>query len=327
MPAETHPSEYSRTVGGSASPIRVRSHLHLIVSAQAAVLECRVSIRGLFYGAARLAGGIMRDGAITILSYHSVDDYGTPLSVSPRLFARQMEALAQEGCVSLTMREVGATLAKRQPFPRRAVAITFDDGFENLLSEALPILGIHSLKATVYVITGMAGRRTAWTDRGTPLPPLRLLNWEQLERFKQAGLEIGAHSITHGFLTQYGDAQLRDELRLPKEEIERRLGETTGAFAYPQGDYDPRVVRAVCDAGYTTATTVDQGRAGPHSDPLRLPRLLVSNNISPEIMRAFVSPGIGPAYKLANFALQRIIGKRNWPRRKPGEVQSTESVP
>ncbi|MGA7730449.1 MAG: polysaccharide deacetylase family protein [Chloroflexia bacterium] len=284
-------------------------------------------LKTLFYAAARTAGRILPDEGITILSYHSIDDHRSPLSVSPTLFAQQMEALAEEGCVSLTMREVGDSLAKREPFPRRAVAITFDDGFENVLTQALPILRAHRLKATVYIITGMVGRRTAWTDRGVPLPSLRVLSWEQIDQLRQAGIEIGAHSLTHGFLTQYNDTQLRDELRLPKHELEKRLGEPIGAFAYPQGDYDPRVLSAVRDAGYTTATTVDQGRAATRNNPLSLPRLLVSNNTTPGIMRAFLSPGIGPAYKLLNFGIRRLMRKPRWPRRNPGEVQSTESIP
>ncbi len=274
-----------------------------------------------------MAGRILPYGGITILSYHSIDEYGTPLSVSPGLFAQQMKALVKERCVSLTMQEVADRLARRQPFPRSAVAITFDDGFENMLTQARPVLKANGLKATVYVITGMVGRRTAWTDGEVSLPSLRILDWEQIGQLHGAGVEIGAHSITHGFLTQYDDGQLEDEMRLPKIEIEKRLGQPVGAFAYPQGDYDGRVLRAARAAGYRTATTVDQGPATLHSHPLRLPRLLVSNNTTPDVMRAFISPGIGPAYRLVNFVATKFMGKHNWPRRAPGEVQSSESLP
>ena len=274
-----------------------------------------------------MLGRLLPPGGITILSYHSIDNHGTPLSVSPDLFSHHMEALSEEGCQSFTMREVGDHLAKREPFPPGAVAITFDDGFENVLTEASPVLRAHNLKATVYVITGMLGRRTAWIDRGAPLPSLRLLTGEKIDTLQQAGREIGAHSITHGFLTQYSNAQLRAELRLPKDELEQRLGLIVPSFAYPQGDYDPRVLRAVRDAGYATAATVDQGRATPSSNPLSLPRLLVSNNTTPDIMRAFASPGIGPAYKLVNFGMRHLLRKKAWPRRAPGEIQSTGALP
>src|SRR4051794_12889756 len=92
-----------------------------------------------FYRATYLAGLPFRDGGITILSYHSLDNHGTPLSVSPRLFAAQMAALAGEGCTTLTMSQVASHLQAQRPFPPRAVAITFDDGFASVAEVALPI--------------------------------------------------------------------------------------------------------------------------------------------------------------------------------------------
>lgn len=260
---------------------------------------------------------------VTILSYHSIDTNNTPLSVSPELFAAHMAAIAAERCTTLTMREVSHHLSKRTPFPKRAVAITFDDGFENFLTHARPVLAAHSFKSTVYIITGMVGRTTAWTDRGNPLPPLLVLDWTQIEELHKAGVEIGAHSITHGFLTQYAPSILKTELTQPKHDLEARLNSPVLSFAYPQGDYDRRVLAATKDAGYTTAVTVDQGRANLRSNPYALPRLLVSNNTTPGTMRAFTSPGIGPAYHLINFAFRTLKRNPKWPRRSPGEVDST----
>ena len=127
-------------------------------------------------------------------------------------------------------------------------------------------------------------------------------------------------------MTQYSDARLREELERPKKELAERLGQPVGAFAYPQGDYDERVVEAAKRAGYRTATTVDQGRAHANSDPLRLPRILVSNNTTPAMIRAFVVPTMGPTYSLINFVIKRMLGRKNWPRRKPGDVQSSGTL-
>ncbi len=282
-------------------------------------------LRQAVYESIYCAGLPFRDGGITILSYHSLDDYGTPLSVAPRLFAAQMATLAGEGCTTLTISQVARHLEARRPFPPRAVAITFDDGFASLVDVALPVLRRYSLKATVYVITGMVGRRTRWTDRGVPLPSLPVMSWQQIEDAQRSGVEIGAHSITHGFLTQYSDAQLEDESEAPRALLQERLGTPVSAFAYPQGDYDDRVVRATRRAGYSTGTTIDQGRASPRSDMHRLPRLLVSNNTLVPVLRAFMVPSIGPAYRLVNIVIRKAMGKKNWPRRQPGEVDSTGS--
>jgi peptidoglycan/xylan/chitin deacetylase (PgdA/CDA1 family) len=283
--------------------------------------------RQSFYRAIYLAGRRAHDGGVTIFSYHSIDDYGTPLSVSPSLFRAQMEALAAEGCVTLTMSQLSGHLSSRIPFPRKAVAITFDDGFENLLTEATPIMTDYGFVGTVYIITGMVGRVTRWTDGRMPLPSLPVLTWPQITTLHAQGFEIGAHSITHGFLTQYPPHSLRHELADSRQALEQVLGTPVTTFAYPQGDYSRRVVAAVRDAGYTTATTVDQGRATAHSDPLMLPRFLVSGNTTPSVMRAFTAATVGPAYKLLNFAMKRVLGHKRWPRRAPGDVDSTGSEP
>ncbi len=234
--------------------------------------------------------------------------------------------MAGEGCVSFTMSEVAEYIAGGKKFPPRAVAITFDDGFANLYTHALPVLQRYGLKATVYVITGMVGKTTKWTDGAKSLPSLPILDWAQIAALRATGVEIGTHSVTHGFMTQYSDARLQEELEAPNNELEARFGQPVGAFAYPQGDYDERVVEAVKRAGYRTATTVDQGRAHLNGDLLRLPRILVSDNTTPAMMRAFVVPTIGPTYTLLNFVIKRVLGHKNWPRRKPGDVQSSGTL-
>jgi peptidoglycan/xylan/chitin deacetylase (PgdA/CDA1 family) len=287
----------------------------------------RRAAKHAFSRAVYLIGRRAHDGGITILSYHSIDEHGTPLSVSPTLFRAQMQALVKEDCVALNMAQVAEHLRAQRPFPRRAVAITFDDGFANVLTEAAPIMAEYGFVGTVYVITGMVGRKTRWIDRGIPLPSLPLLTWPQITELQERGFEIGAHSVTHGFLTQYPSDNLKHELTGPKGILERELGTAPSTFAYPQGDYNRRVVATVRSTGYVTAVTIDQGRATLYSDPFTLPRLLVSGNTTPAMMKAFVSPTIGPAYKLINFAFKRVLGRKRWPRRAPGEIDSTGSEP
>ncbi len=263
------------------------------------------------------------DGGVTILSYHALDNHPTDISVPPALFAVHMAALAEAGCVSLTMREVAAGLAARRPFPRRAVAITFDDGFADVATQGAPILAHYGLSATVYVISGMIGRSTQWTFGGAPLPSLPLLTWAQIADLQVAGIEIGAHTVTHPFLTQCSPLDLAQELGAARTTLETALGTPVRAFAYPQGDYNPAVVAAVRAAGYNSAVTVDQGRAYPTGDPFRLPRLHISRHTPPAVLRAALVPTIGPTYRLLNMLIRGLLRRRTWPRPPPSMVQST----
>ena len=131
----------------------------------------------------------------------------------------------------------------------------------------------YRLNGTVFIITGMIGRRTDWIVGGQPLPSLPMLTWEEIEHLHHSGMEIGGHTIAHDFLTRCRPEQLRRELHDSRAVLEERLGVQVRSFAYPQGDYNRAVVDATRDAGYTTAVTIDQGRAQVTSDPLRLPRL------------------------------------------------------
>src|SRR5580765_285846 len=99
----------------------------------------------LLYGGLYYAGRRMSDGGITILSYHSIDVYDTDISVPPNLFEKHMKILAREGCHTLTMSQVAEHLREKRPFPRRAVAITFDDGFANLADSAAPVMAHYGL--------------------------------------------------------------------------------------------------------------------------------------------------------------------------------------
>ena len=281
----------------------------------------------LLFRAVYTVGKPLHDGGITILSYHSLDDHGTGISVPPLLFEKQMAALAADGCRTLTMAQVADHLAARRPFPPRAVAITFDDGFASVGTLAAPILARHGFTATVYAITGMIGRTTRWTAYGAALPPLPLLDWPALKALHRQGIEIGAHTITHGFLTRYPPAALARELQEPRAVLEHELGGPVRAFAYPQGDYNAAVVAAVRAAGYRTAGTLDQGRAGREADPLRLPRLHVGLNTTPTVLRAFTVPAVGPAYRVINVAIHSVLGRKTWPRPNPDYIDSTHTVP
>jgi O-antigen biosynthesis protein len=271
------------------------------------------------------AGKHLRDRGVTILSYHSIDDHETDLSVPPRLFRRHMEILAREGCSALTMKQVAAHLREKKPFPPRSVAISFDDGFSSVAAHAAPAMARYGLVGTVYVITGMVGRATRWRAFGRELPAERMLAWPQICDLASSGWEIGAHTVRHSFLTRCSPGDLHSELVDSRAALEDVLGGEVRAFAYPQGDYNGRVVAATRAAGYTSAVTVDQGRAGLNNDPFTLPRLFAGRNTSPTVFRAFTVPAIGPAYRVINWVVRDLGRRRTWPRPNPSQVDSTGS--
>jgi peptidoglycan/xylan/chitin deacetylase (PgdA/CDA1 family) len=201
-----------------------------------------------------------------VLTYHSIDDSDSPISVRPSVFAEHVRWLASGRVRVVALRELHACEGD-------AVAITFDDGFENFEREAFPHLAAHGLPATVFVVSGFAGRSNAWDGRGDAgVPVLPLLSWNALNRLAAAGVEIGAHTRRHVRLDRLGDAALDDEIGGGADDIARQLGRRPTAFAYPYGAVSRAAAACVRNhfaVGVTTQLRVLRAR----EDVALLPRV------------------------------------------------------
>jgi peptidoglycan/xylan/chitin deacetylase (PgdA/CDA1 family) len=188
-----------------------------------------------------------------ILMYHSVADAAedpSNLCVSPSRFAEQMAVLQRLGLRGVS---IGSLIdAMRVGRERGLVGITFDDGYLDVLEAALPELKRRGFTATAFVIAGRLGGTNEWA-KGPSLP---LLSNSQVSELADAGIEIGAHSMTHVPLAGLAASQLQAEV----SESRARLGELVGVpvrgFAYPYGSLDATARRAVEDAGYDYACAV-----------------------------------------------------------------------
>lgn len=203
-----------------------------------------------------------------ILTYHSLDPSGSPISVSPDEFRRQVEWLA-----SGRVRVVPLPDLLRLPPSAHAVALTFDDGFRNFGEIAGPLLRDYSLPATLFVVAGHAGGTNAWGGRPDPrVPTLPLLDWAELGRLAEQGVRLGGHTRTHPHLTRVAAAQLEDELRGAAETILAETGRGPEEFAYPFGDVNPAVAAAVRQV-YALGCTTELRWVRPAEDRVLLPRL------------------------------------------------------
>lgn len=202
-----------------------------------------------------------------ILTYHSIDDSGSPISVSPRAFRRHVEFLASGRVRVVPLAEVHSSTGEH------VVAITFDDGVANFATEAWPLLEAHGLPATMFVVTSRVGTDNSWGGYADPrVPTLKLLDWDRLGDMAAQGLELGAHSRTHPHLDRLSESALLDEVQGSAEDLERRGGVRPSSFCYPYGSLNHAAHEAVA-RGYrracTTVLAALDGRESPH----RLPRL------------------------------------------------------
>lgn len=207
-----------------------------------------------------------------ILTYHSIDASGSPISVAPEAFARHVTWLAS-GHVSVEPLAAIVQGGDCAADGRDRVALTFDDAFENFATVAWPRLRASGLPATVFVVSGHVGGTNRWDGAPVPgIPELPLLTWDALGACAAAGADIGAHSRTHPHLSHTAAAARHEELAGCRDTIAARLGVTPESFAYPYGDCDATVVRDTA-AVFARACTTEYRHVGASDSVHRLPRL------------------------------------------------------
>ena len=224
----------------------------------------------------------MSQHPIPILMYHQVDaepPKGSPmrgLVVSPVTFSRQMAALNAVGFIGKSMGDLMPYLKGERK--GKVFGITFDDGYENNLRCALPILSRYGFTSTCYVVASLVGQSNSWDiERGVKQVPL--MSAQELQAWIDAGQEVGSHTMTHANLEQLDEAGQAIEIGHSKKQLEALIKQKDGVqhFCYPFGGLNATTVQQVRAAGYLTATTTVRGRAVQgQSDDLLLPRVLVS---------------------------------------------------
>lgn len=212
-----------------------------------------------------------------ILMYHSVDDNSEDLfSVSVEAFRQQMSWLSENGyevvSLSFLLRSI---LSGNYRALRKKVVITFDDGTQDFITGALPILRDRAATATVFLVTGMLGMKTSWNGNGSDVP---LMSEDQARYIKSQGISLGSHTSTHEKLPLLEGKMLERQLRDSYDSL-ICLGESFCSFAYPWGQWSPQVADAVRGAGYECAVAVGELTRLTAADAYCLPRITMTRDM------------------------------------------------
>jgi peptidoglycan/xylan/chitin deacetylase (PgdA/CDA1 family) len=191
----------------------------------------------------------MYSGAIpVVLMYHSVTPYQEDpylVTVKPERFDQQMRWLRKRGLRGASMRELLAE--RRDGGGRRLVGLTFDDGYTDFVTYAVPILQRHGFTATVFPIAGMLGGENSWDENGPRKP---LMTAGQVRELASVGMEVGSHGLRHVSLVSATDDELAAEAEESRQILREASGQDVGGFCYPYGHADGRVVERIRAAGY-----------------------------------------------------------------------------
>ena len=264
-----------------------------------------------------------------VLCYHNVVADWEPLPNNNGLhmrrsqFERQVEWIGRHFDV-IPLRELVDRVASQQSV-RGVAALTFDDAYRGFFNHALGALRALRLPATVFVVSdaaaapagfwwdhpstrdgGDGNRRDRWlrTLQGDARrilhevaappnwhPPADLLpaDWNAILAAGGSDLDVGVHSASHRVLPTLTDDDLKGEVVESRERVNAATARAVELFAYPYGWWDERVRRAVRDAGYAGAMTLDHGFNSPGCDPWRVRRINVPAGIGAAPFEAWAS--------------------------------------
>ncbi|SFP90016.1 polysaccharide deacetylase family protein [Hydrogenimonas thermophila] len=217
---------------------------------------------------------------ITILMYHQIgkfppmkDHRATYCDINR--FKQQMWYLHKFKYNVISLDELVNIFQNKKSIPSKTVVLTFDDGYENFLTQAVPVLSKYNFPAIVYVVPSLIGKKAEWLALdGHPTP--QMLTLEQLREVRNLGFQVGSHNLVHERMAQKTLKEQIYEVIESKKILEELLQEEIKHFCYPYGSYNIDSLKAVEAGNYTTAVTCQRAAATPDFDLLALPRKAIS---------------------------------------------------
>jgi len=246
-----------------------------------------------------------KDARVIVLCYHRFEEKPKDgLAISPTDFEAQLQGLKDAGITVVGMADFLAWRRGEKSIPARSAVISIDDGYVSGYDVAWPILKKFGYPFTMFVYTkyiGVGGKS---------------ITWEQLEAMRDAGVDIGSHTVSHQDLRarkgksepEY-QAWLANELKGSKDLIEQRLGIRITTLAYPFGLSNEEVRKAGMDAGYEVLFSVN-GMKVAHGTPAGAVGRYAIESTKPEVFRLatnFGSAGEGAATAAVSVAAASMI--------------------
>lgn len=220
---------------------------------------------------------------VPILVYHHIDSHRGIYYVSSNRFEQELTYLVGNDYHAISMANYADFLEHGTALPNKPVVLTFDDGYADAYTNVYPLLKTYHLSGTFYIITGKVGQPG-------------YLTWDQIKEMAANGMEIGAHTVTHPYLTKLPLLAAFWQIWGSRLDLQRHLGIPVTTFAYPYNDHNRATNFLAHLAGYSTACIVDFHTGDSERDYFTVPRYSVISGESINVFRLVVNrhsfPGI-----------------------------------
>lgn len=271
--------------------------------------------------------------SIPVLSYHRVlpgfIEKDEPMySVLPEQFAEQMQYLSTNGFVSLSLEEYAEIVKGEKDVPECSVLVTFDDGYADFYSQALPIARQYGIKLNIFICTGLVEGKKAVIYPQVPshaqahqaaFPELwRALNWNEVREMQAEGVGIGFHGHSHRKLAQLTLEEIAHEFEQGLELYVRETNHQIKHFAFPHGSYDSydeERIALVARLGMQLQFSTRLSRTPVNAQEALISRLVIHQEDDLE------------TYKLKLFGAYEWLGVlRHWNQKRKYKIQEKQTV-
>ncbi|HHX00572.1 MAG TPA: polysaccharide deacetylase family protein [Acholeplasmataceae bacterium] len=264
---------------------------------------------------------IFKRNFVPILMYHRVTDDVKPkelryiehkgstldldsMKVKVDVFNKQMEYLKKKGYKT---KHLSKEIINKE---KKTVYLTFDDGYSDNYEFAYPILKQYNFQAVFFLTAGIIDKNEFMPiDENDKRKENRLLTWDEAKEMVNGGMQLGAHTLNHIWLTN-DDVNIEEEIVGSKRLIEERLNIFVNTFAYPAGMYNEKAVEIVRN-NFECAVITSRGSDFPNNnkDPYLLERETISSSDS-----MFM-------FKLKLFGIHRFLRKLKWLNKLRGVIK------
>jgi peptidoglycan/xylan/chitin deacetylase (PgdA/CDA1 family)/glycosyltransferase involved in cell wall biosynthesis len=225
-----------------------------------------------------------RSCSLPILMYHRIAADGPAalarFRVAPDIFAAQIATLHRAGYRAVGFEDWISAVMRNEPLPGKPIILTFDDGYQDFLTAAMPVLRYYGFTATVFLVSERIGGVADWdSGYGEPAP---LLSWQEVRALQAAGTEFGCHSAVHRPMTGMHLTEVTEDTARARAILEEGLEAAVTTLAYPYGAENELVRRVVADLGFQAAASCEPGINRLGEDPLRLRRIEIFGGCTPE---------------------------------------------
>lgn len=209
---------------------------------------------------------------IPILMYHKIpeSDINTQhqIFVTQKNFEKHLQFFKKNKFKTLTFNELEKFKTGQiswKYFPKKPLILTFDDGYEDNLTFAAPLLKKYDFKAQVFLLADPKIKSNIWdtkpTDSSSPHvePPAILVSGSDRLKWLSSPFEVGSHGFEHQKISTMSTEQMNQELSGSKTALENEFKCPISVYAFTYGDTTPEAQQAAQAAGYSYAVNTDTG--------------------------------------------------------------------